>query len=114
MTYNFHSDLSIDFSQLLETEIDYNVVIQVGKAPEESKDEIPGHEKPPIPPKKVPGQEKPMPTEKRTKMPGQERSASMLLQKEREAIQAFEGHEEFKGGYKEFHVHSNILRVRSK
>ena len=37
MTHNFYSDLSNDFSQLLETEIDYNVVIQVGQNPEASK-----------------------------------------------------------------------------
>ncbi|CAI2190097.1 3536_t:CDS:2, partial [Funneliformis geosporum] len=37
MSYNFHSDLLKDFYQLLQTEIDYNVVIQVGKSNSDEK-----------------------------------------------------------------------------
>ncbi|CAG8701610.1 9526_t:CDS:1, partial [Funneliformis mosseae] len=37
MSYNFHSDLLKDFYQLLKTEIDYNVVIQVGKTNSDEK-----------------------------------------------------------------------------
>src|SRR5688572_13743253 len=107
MTYNFHSNLSNDFSQLLEAEIDYNVVIQVGKDPKATKAKFSGQEKPPVPTRKLPEQEKPIPTEEHNKTPGRERSASMLLQKEQEAIQAFEVHEELKSDFKEFHVHSN-------
>ena len=55
----------------------------------------------------------PISTEEGNKIPGREKSASMLLQKEQEAIQAFEEHEELKS-FKEFHVHSNILRIRSE
>ena len=56
----------------------------------------------------------PISTEEGNKIPGREKSASMLLQKEQEAIQAFEEHEELISDFKEFYVHSNILRIRSK
>jgi hypothetical protein len=60
MTYDFHLDLSSDFSQLLETEIDYNVIIQVGKDSNASNTKFPGQEKHPNASNaKVPGQEKP-------------------------------------------------------
>src|SRR5688572_26594565 len=106
MSYNLHSDLSNDISQLLEYGIDYNVVVQVGQDFEASNgqeepvltNKVPGREEPMLT-NKVPGQEKPMPAGERTKMPGQEKTASMLLKKEQEAIQTFEEHEEIKGDF---------------
>src|SRR4051794_19241474 len=113
MAYNFHSDLSNDFSQLLETKIDYNVVILVGKdfnaskIPKQEKspvppNKVPGQEKPQVPPKKVPGQEKPM----RTKVPGCEEPILIeeVLHSQVKKFHAFHT----------FYAHSNILRIRSE
>ena len=80
MTYNFHSN---DISQLLGTEIDYNVVIKVGQNPSEPDSKAPGKEFPQLPDKKKVNK-----------------------------VSKTEEYEEFV--FKEYRLHSNILRIRSK
>ena len=106
MSYNFHSDLTNDFSQLLKTKIDYNVVIQVGKDPKASET-------------KMPEQEKPL---QRTKVPEQEnisvlnpfkkKEKELLGKKDKNKLTAEE--EAIFKELHEFHAHSSILRIRSE